>query len=264
MGPLRFGDEVARLYVTGPKGLRNPVKALALFKLTVEAQRKRLDKFPKSRSLRNALAKNLHSLGHLLETSGRLDEAEQAFAEFLSIYKKLAADLPDETNYQDNTARGYSRLITVLQKSEQWAKAGTVLGEAKKLEYEHPNWSSELAWWLATWPDEKLRDPPQAVRLAQQAIKAEADNRGHWSNLGTAQYRADNWQEAVTVLEKFNEHVHDAFFLAMAHWQLGNKDQARDYFDEAVERMEKHEPDDEELARFHAEAAALLEIKAAK
>ena len=62
-------------------------------------------------------------------------------------------------------------------------------------------------------------------------------------------------------MEKYNDHVHDAFFLAMAHWQLGNKEKARNYFDEAVKRMRKRDPDDEELARFRAEAAALLEIK---
>lgn len=255
--PLRFGDEVALLYVMGREEFRNPAKALALYRTLVAARRKQLD----SPSLRNALAKNLHSLGHLLETSGRLDEAEQAFAEFLSIYKKLAAELPDEANYQENTARGYIRLITVLRKNRRWAKAGTVLGEARKLKYQHPNFSADLAWWLATWPDEKLRDPRRAIELAKEAIKVQSNNPGHWSNLGTAHYRAGNWPEAVAALEKYNDHVHDAFFLAMAHWQLDNKEKARNYFDEAVKRMRKRDPDDEELARFRAEAAALLEIK---
>jgi hypothetical protein len=52
----------------------------------------------------------------------------------------------------------------------------------------------------------------------------------------------------------------DFFFLAMAHWQLGEKDEARKYYDKAVAWMDKNKPDDEELRRFRAEAAALLGV----
>ena len=46
----------------------------------------------------------------------------------------------------------------------------------------------------------------------------------------------------------------------MAHWQVGNKEEARRWYDKAVEWMEKNKPDDEELRRFRAEAAELLGI----
>lgn len=45
----------------------------------------------------------------------------------------------------------------------------------------------------------------------------------------------------------------------MAHWQLGDQDEARKFYDQAVEWMEKNKPQDEELKRFRAEAAELLE-----
>jgi len=44
----------------------------------------------------------------------------------------------------------------------------------------------------------------------------------------------------------------------MAHSRLGNKDQARTWFDKAVSWMENNKPKDEELARYRAEAAELL------
>ena len=44
----------------------------------------------------------------------------------------------------------------------------------------------------------------------------------------------------------------------MSHWQLGKKDEARQWYDKAVEWMEKNKPDDEELKRFRAEAEELL------
>ena len=43
----------------------------------------------------------------------------------------------------------------------------------------------------------------------------------------------------------------------MAHWQLGHKDEARQWYDKAVEWM-KNNPADDELTRFRAEADELL------
>jgi len=51
------------------------------------------------------------------------------------------------------------------------------------------------------------------------------------------------------------------FVLAMAHWQLGHKKEARQWYDKAVQWMDMNKPQDEELRRFRAEAALLLGIK---
>ena len=56
----------------------------------------------------------------------------------------------------------------------------------------------------------------------------------------------------------------DWFFLAMSHWQLGQKDKAREWYDRAAQWMDKNQPTDEELRRFRAEAAELLELKEKK
>ena len=50
----------------------------------------------------------------------------------------------------------------------------------------------------------------------------------------------------------------DWFSLAMAQWPLGEKEQARKRFHQAVLWMDKNQPQDAELRRFRAEAAALL------
>jgi hypothetical protein len=47
----------------------------------------------------------------------------------------------------------------------------------------------------------------------------------------------------------------------MAHWQLGAKEEARKWYNRAVEWMNKNPRRDEELRRFRDEAAALLGIK---
>ena len=46
----------------------------------------------------------------------------------------------------------------------------------------------------------------------------------------------------------------------MTHWKLGQKDQARASYHEAVRRMEEVHFLNQDLHRFRAEAAQLLEI----
>ena len=52
----------------------------------------------------------------------------------------------------------------------------------------------------------------------------------------------------------------DWFFLAMACWQMGRREDARRWYRQAVAWMEKHAREDAELLRFRAEAAHLLRL----
>jgi tetratricopeptide (TPR) repeat protein len=128
---------------------------------------------------------------------------------------------------------------------------------------------NNLAWGLATAAERKDRDGRKAVALAQLAVKAAPAIGGWWNTLGAAHYSAGNWKEAVATLEKSMElqkggNSFDWFFLVMAHWQLGEKDKARKWFDRAAEWMDKNQPKNEELRRFRAEASQLLELKEKK
>jgi hypothetical protein len=49
-------------------------------------------------------------------------------------------------------------------------------------------------------------------------------------------------------------------FLAMAHWQLGNKEQARERYAEGAAWIASHRMNSEEQNRFRAEAEQLMEI----
>jgi tetratricopeptide (TPR) repeat protein len=131
-----------------------------------------------------------------------------------------------------------------------------------------------MARFYATCPDKQFRNPAEAVELAKQAVEEIAkfarrtprDEGDCWKTLGVAQYRAGDWKAAVAALEKAMQFRNggdgtDWFFLAMAHWQLGEKEQARQHYDKAVEWMKKNRPNDEELRRFQAEAADLLGIQ---
>jgi len=122
-----------------------------------------------------------------------------------------------------------------------------------------------LALSLATRPDGRFRDPKRAVQLAKKAASLWPDHASCWHTLGVAQYRAREWNAAIEALEKSMElssggDGFEWFFLAMAHWQLDHKEEARRWYYKAVEWMEKNKPDDEQLRRFRAEAAELLGV----
>jgi tetratricopeptide (TPR) repeat protein len=135
---------------------------------------------------------------------------------------------------------------------------------------------AELSMIHSCRPDTHLRNPRLAAELAEKAIKLEPQASKHWTALGIARYRENQWQEARTAFEKSQQlaahsstgalrwdEAIDSFFLAMSCWQLGHKDQARQHYDRAVQRMGNqrfNETDVELLHRIRAEAEELLKI----
>jgi serine/threonine protein kinase/WD40 repeat protein len=124
---------------------------------------------------------------------------------------------------------------------------------------------NNLAWLLTTCPDAQSRDLDRAVELAKKAVVLVPNEKAFWNTLGVIHYRAGKWQAAIDALTRSME-LHnggdgfDWFFLAMAHEQVGRKDQAREWYNRAVEWMKKARSKDEELDRFRAEAGELLGI----
>lgn len=111
---------------------------------------------------------------------------------------------------------------------------------------------NNLAWFLANTPDERLRDPVHGVQLASQAVKQAPDCATYLNTLGVAHYRHGDWKATLAALEKatqLNQQKRDAaalsldgvnfFFLAMAHQQLGHRDQARRHYEQAIQAMDE-------------------------
>src|SRR5208283_2341780 len=101
--------------------------------------------------------------------------------------------------------------------------------------------------------------------LAKKAVALAPKEGGYWNTLGVAHYRAGGWKAAIEALSQSTklggENACDSFFMAMAHWQLGDMEQARKWNDRAVGWMEKNDPKNEELGRFRVEAEDLLKIE---
>jgi tetratricopeptide (TPR) repeat protein len=132
---------------------------------------------------------------------------------------------------------------------------------------------NDLAWLLATCPDATERDPGRAIDLAKKAVELEPKAAEYWNTLGVANYRAGDWKAAVAALDRSVElnqggEAVDLLFLAMAHRKLGNHNQARkahaqalQWLDKNQEALEKDPGHAQEVRRFRAEAAEVLELK---
>jgi Flp pilus assembly protein TadD len=127
---------------------------------------------------------------------------------------------------------------------------------------------------LATASDGNFRDYSRALELAKQAVDLSPDEPGFWGARGIALYRNCEWTAAKTDLQKSTagrtlktpddlaNQAELCFFLAMAHWQLGEKKEARMCYDKAVECMGKRgDMVATFLKRERAEAAELLGLE---
>ena len=131
------------------------------------------------------------------------------------------------------------------------------------------NNQNSLAWFLATCPDPQFRDPHRAVELARQAVARAPKQADYWNTLGAACYRAGRPGDAATALERAIEYrvgggdACDYFFLAMARRQLGDQEQSRQAYDEAL-RWLKRFPGAQgtELGRIRVEAEEVLGLSA--
>jgi tetratricopeptide (TPR) repeat protein len=120
-----------------------------------------------------------------------------------------------------------------------------------------------LAWTMAMFPRNPRRDDAEALEHARKAVEL-APNAGHCCNtLALAEYRSGHWAESLAASErslalKKGDDECAWFLLAMAHWQKGDKDEARTWFKKAVDWTKLNAPGDTEMRRLWSEAAKLL------
>jgi tetratricopeptide (TPR) repeat protein len=195
---------------------------------------------------------NLFHLGNTLLRQGKLDEAIAAYRKVIELNPKFAS--------------AHTNLGIALYRQGKQDEAIACYLKAVEVDPKSAGPHNDLAWFLATGPDPKFRDPKRAVELAKKAVELAPKEGNYWNTLGTAHYRAGDWKATVAALDKSGElrkggDSFDWFFLAMAHWQLGEKEEARKWYDRAVAWMDKNNPSDEELRRFREEAAKLLKVE---
>jgi tetratricopeptide (TPR) repeat protein len=211
------------------------------------------------------LVATVQILADIEERAGRRAEAESLFPQLKDDAVALAARFPGPD---------FQGLRTMLAGPlRQNPASATPDGRraiiqncplALILDSEDPYTNNNLAWALASDPDDPWFDPKQALDLARKAVALNPADGTIWNTLGVAAFRTGDSKTAADSIQKsirINGGAGiDCFFLAMTRWHQGKREEARQWFDQAIAWIERTKSEDAQLRRFHAEAAALLSL----
>jgi tetratricopeptide (TPR) repeat protein len=120
-----------------------------------------------------------------------------------------------------------------------------------------------VAWDLVLSPGRPRHEYDEGLMYALKAVELAPRDGNLYNSLALAEYRVGHWTESIAANERSMALRNggdggDWFFLAMAHWQKGEKDEARKWFDKAVAWTKEKGPKNAELRQFWTEAAELL------
>jgi serine/threonine-protein kinase len=188
-------------------------------------------------------------VGGVRARQGKLDEAIENFQQAIKLN-------PDDPSPHWELARALTRKGHSARAMEE---RRTAFG----LEPEAATGHNQFAWGLAQPSGRPRNEYDIAVEHARKAVELTPDDANRRNTLALAEYRAGHWNESIAAAEQSialsnGGGVSDWFFLAMAHWQKGEKDTARTWFDKAVARVNRSPLKNREHLQFWKEAAELL------
>jgi serine/threonine protein kinase/Flp pilus assembly protein TadD len=200
-----------------------------------------------------------NNLGWTLKQQGQLDSA-------IAEYREAIRLKPDHALAHVNLGIALREKGLLEEAVAAYRAAIPLAGVDVRLRADVADGLNHLAWHFANAAEPKSRAPARAVELAKQGVELSPHDCDCWNTLGAAHYHAGDWKSAVEALERSislrkGADSFDHFFLAMAHWQMGHKDEAHKSYQQAVRWMDRNKPDDEDLRRFRTEAAELLGVK---
>ena len=175
------------------------------------------------------------NLALVLEEQGKLDEA-------ILQYRELLQMLPSASINRVHIAK-------ILMIQNKFDDAIQEMREALRLFPDEELVNKTLAWFLVHAPA-KNQNAAEAIAYAKKDMTPNTKIINHWGVLGIAYYRNAEWKQAILALEKAIElastvdissgdHVIHLLGLAMSHWQLGNKQEAREAYGFALELIAK-------------------------
>jgi serine/threonine protein kinase/Flp pilus assembly protein TadD len=181
----------------------------------------------------NRLAEIINIQGAMLMKAGKGQEAQQTFRQGLAVIKPVESKF---TSIND----AYRATVAQL--------------------------CGNLARCLVSPSQPKPAQVEEAVALAQKAVKLAPPVRQFWNTLALAQYRAGDMKAAQAALDQSmaltkGGDCWDWLLLAMIQWRLGDKEQARQWFERASLQMKERQLEAGMARALRAEAAKLLGIQ---
>jgi tetratricopeptide (TPR) repeat protein len=183
------------------------------------------------------------------------ENAEIGYRRALDMQGKLIDEFPNNKTYWRQAAEIQTLLSAILTARGRLDEAIEQCDEAIRI---YPGYADVYAHRAVAYAhkgelDKALGDLDRAIELNPNLV-------------GGAKYRARNWKDAIEALSKSEpltprgQLSFNAYFLALFHRQLGEKEEARQWYDKAVECMENEAPEHEVLRRLRAEAERLLDV----
>ena len=215
--------------------------------------------------------------GRVHQVLGDHRKAQGAFRQASAVFARLVQEFPTEPAYPRELGSAVHILAEDLYLAGNFPEANAsysqAMGVFRNAFRDHPGDAENarsLARSLCLWFDPSTRDPKGALEPAQRAVELAPGIPESWNVLGIAYYRTGQWDAAASALQKASqESTHDrkfnrtvgAYFLAMAHWRLGRREEAMQEYLKAQRHVEdSFNPRDALDRAIHAEAAALLRI----
>ena len=166
------------------------LKSLGKFEQAIEHYQKILQIDPGHANAHN-------NLGVVLESLGKFEQA-------IEHYQKALQTDPGHANAHNNLAAALARQNKVARTIAHWE-------ETLRSDPDHIDSHNNLAWLLATTADDNVRDPAEAVRLAERACQLTQYSRPDVLDTLAAAYAADgDFAKAVETAEKALSLVSDS------------------------------------------------------
>jgi tetratricopeptide (TPR) repeat protein len=212
----------------------------------------------------------MSNLAIVLSKQGDWEEAHKLHEEVLEARRRaFGSDHPETCNAMYNLAGLFS-----LQ--NQWGRARKLYEQVLEvqrriLESDHPDTLMTMNNFANVLGEQGQLE--EARKLHEEVLETRWQTLGpcHLSTLGAMENlilmrkrqlgstRVPGFPEQIKESLRRGEDISpNVFFLATAHWHLGDKEEARRWYDKAVDWMDKHKSNDKDLARFRAEAAKLI------
>jgi tetratricopeptide (TPR) repeat protein len=235
-------------------------------------------RFPAEPEYRSNLANARNNLGDLLRELGRFKEAADVGRAAVSTYEELAREYPEDPDHQYHMALALSSLGSILAEAGQIRAADEAITRSLEIQEKflakdpgNPRYRARaatshnnLAMFLAITQGPPYPGADRAVGLAKRATDLDPQSGPFWSVLGLAHVRAGNWRDGLAALDRAEQlgtnYGTSAFLRAIAHWRLGEKDEARRHYGVAARWLATNPEQGKDAHLLRDEAAAMLGI----
>jgi tetratricopeptide (TPR) repeat protein len=180
------------------------------------------------------------------EMWGRPADALESLRTALKCQEALLQKYPQVGRYQysaTNYRGAMGDLLWVMNRRKEATEEYRFAYElGKDPDRLRPDVQAQYAWFLATSPVNEFRDPKRSIEITNRTIQRNPNNGEYRLNLAAAQFADGDYQGCLRSLDEADKRgknyayaePYHALYRAMAYHRLGNTEQARKQYDDAV------------------------------